>query len=252
MAKWQKIPLKEAKQHKLYGIRGWLAALAIPIILQGLISFLIIYSVLSKKTEVAGMPLSELLSIDEPHITFVKLVVGYQILTTIIILFAFLTKTSGFRALFTWTNIAYFPYVFVAGYNNEFDGVMDILLQEFFPWILTCAIFVTYVQLSKRVRVTYERSIRSDEVREVLDESIWALAITEFDGDSRHPGLWAKSLAHANGDESVAKASYLKQRAIEVLQEQERKALKPGCFAPIIHTIVIFIIVAILLSLFAK
>lgn len=57
----------------------------------------------------------------------------------------------------------------------------------------------------------------------VTDEDIWAQALDEFEGSSRHPGLWAKAFADAQGDERLAKANYLSQRASEMLHGQERE-----------------------------
>lgn len=51
------------------------------------------------------------------------------------------------------------------------------------------------------------------------EESLWALAMSEFNGLNRRPGLWAQSLAGANGDESKAQAAYLKARYDELAGE---------------------------------
>ena len=66
------------------------------------------------------------------------------------------------------------------------------------------------------------------------DESLWALALSEFNGLNRRPGLWAQSLANAGGDESKAQAAYLKARydelaerhvRVKVLEQAEAEAL---------------------------
>ena len=54
------------------------------------------------------------------------------------------------------------------------------------------------------------------------DESLWALALSEFNGLNRRPGLWAQSLAGANGDESKAQAAYLKARYDELAGQHVR------------------------------
>ncbi|MBK6867896.1 MAG: hypothetical protein IPG98_08225 [Burkholderiales bacterium] len=51
------------------------------------------------------------------------------------------------------------------------------------------------------------------------EESLWALALSEFNGLNRRPGLWAQVLAGANGDESKAQAAYLKARYDELVDE---------------------------------
>lgn len=48
------------------------------------------------------------------------------------------------------------------------------------------------------------------------DETLWAQAVSEFDGPDRRPGLYAKALAHTAGDHDRAKAYYLKARVAEL------------------------------------
>lgn len=55
----------------------------------------------------------------------------------------------------------------------------------------------------------------------VPPEHIWSAAISEFDGPSRRPGLWARAFAEAQGNEPAAKANYLRYRASELWQEHE-------------------------------
>lgn len=62
-------------------------------------------------------------------------------------------------------------------------------------------------------------------------EEFWATALSEFEGTSRRPGLWARVFAEAQGIEAVAKAAYLRDRASELayeyqlrFAEQERQA----------------------------
>jgi hypothetical protein len=47
-------------------------------------------------------------------------------------------------------------------------------------------------------------------------EDIWAKALAEYQGSDRKPGLWAKSFAEADGNESLAQATYLKTRAAQL------------------------------------
>lgn len=57
------------------------------------------------------------------------------------------------------------------------------------------------------------------------DERLWASALAEFDSKSRRAGLWAKAFAEANGDESLAKASYLRARVVELQEVRRRLAM---------------------------
>jgi len=47
-------------------------------------------------------------------------------------------------------------------------------------------------------------------------EDDWASALHEFEGANRRHGLWAKFFAESNGDEAIAKASYLRHRTSEM------------------------------------
>lgn len=54
-----------------------------------------------------------------------------------------------------------------------------------------------------------------------LTEEFWAAALSEFEGPSRRPGLWARAFADAQGNEAVAKATYLRDRASELAHEHQ-------------------------------
>lgn len=53
------------------------------------------------------------------------------------------------------------------------------------------------------------------------EEEFWATAAEEVDGRARRVGLWAKAFAEAQGNEAVAKASYLKWRVQQLQHEDE-------------------------------
>lgn len=50
-------------------------------------------------------------------------------------------------------------------------------------------------------------------------EQFWAAAIADFDGPAHRPGLWARAFAEAQGNESAAKANYLRYCAAELQRE---------------------------------
>lgn len=56
-----------------------------------------------------------------------------------------------------------------------------------------------------------------------LTEEFWAAALAEFEGTSRRPGLWARAFADAQGNEAVAKATYLRDRASELAHEHQSR-----------------------------
>ncbi len=58
-------------------------------------------------------------------------------------------------------------------------------------------------------------------------EEFWALALQECDSHSMKPGVWAKAYADANGDEKIAKATYIRLRASQLQDayiESQRRA----------------------------
>jgi hypothetical protein len=68
-------------------------------------------------------------------------------------------------------------------------------------------------------------------VKELLIEPAledWNTAMEEYEGESRNKGLWAKLFAASNGNESEAKAQYLKIRASHISEEnrQSQKSYK--------------------------
>lgn len=54
----------------------------------------------------------------------------------------------------------------------------------------------------------------------VNEEELWEQALLECDGDGRKQGLWAKCFASANGNESVAKATYMRERVQQLQKER--------------------------------
>ena len=58
------------------------------------------------------------------------------------------------------------------------------------------------------------------EINEAMQEDdFWAQALEEFEGGHKKPGVWAKFYAEFEGNESQAKAKYLKYRAEQLYQE---------------------------------
>ena len=53
------------------------------------------------------------------------------------------------------------------------------------------------------------------------EEELWALALSEYEGNGRRPGLWAKVFAENGGSEAAAQAAYLGVRFAELNMEQQ-------------------------------
>lgn len=54
-------------------------------------------------------------------------------------------------------------------------------------------------------------------------EQLWAIALAEFEGTSRRPGVWARVFAEAQGNEALAKANYLKSRFDDMSKAEEER-----------------------------
>lgn len=253
---WKPISAVDATKHPLYGVKNWLAVFAFGILL----GFLRDIAALDAEALKAGMSLSALLSIDHPAITFSKIGLAVDTAVLVVIYWLLFTKHPKFRLTATWLLLGAFPVVVVLGLLRPFDGLGEAVAMSLFPWAISCAVWVTYLNRSRRVRVTFEHLVRPDEsslpvvaqhdppfikassLNPALrhadapiaalphtrtnpthsDESLWARALAELEGQGRRPGLWARSFSAARGDEAVAKASYLGARVLEL--EGERQA----------------------------
>jgi hypothetical protein len=130
----------------------------------------------------------------------------------------------------TVMNAIVLPYFFL-GLNM--DQVVSGVLLTIFSFFVALG-YTQYLSKSKRVQDTFGISVqelqvgtessattsavKSSPTQNVIsdDESLWAHAICEFEGEGRRVGLWAKSFSHADGNEAQAKAQYLKLRVAEL------------------------------------
>ena len=200
----------------------------------------------------AGLTITELLAIDHPAIAFAKVSLWLNAGIVSVIYWALLTKNPKFRLIASGLLLASWPMGALIGAAYPFDGLGVALGLSIFPWAISCGVWVTYLNRSKRVRVTFENEIliessgasivptrdlspgtpghartepqtavthmnTRDEAPE--EEQFWSAALGEVEGPSRRPGLWARSFSEAEGDEARAKAKYLAYRASELERE---------------------------------
>lgn len=152
---WRSISAEEAKQHKLYGVGGWLALFAFSLFAGFLGDFGAINSVALKN----GMSVSKFLSVDLPGILFIKIALMIGFLKVISIYALLFSKHPGFRTASTYILIGYLPALLLVGAFTPFPGLGEFFVLTLVPWIASCAVWVTYLQRSERVRVTFEHTI---------------------------------------------------------------------------------------------
>jgi hypothetical protein len=158
---WQLVSPETAKAHPLYGIKGWLLLFAAGNLL-GLLAFI---GSVRREAFIANMSELEFLAIDHPAITFLKVALALNTVGTAIIYWLLFTKHQKFRAVATWLLLGVFPAIVLLGFLNPFDGLGNMIATTLFPWAISCAVWVTYLQKSERVRVTFEHCLKQDEIQ---------------------------------------------------------------------------------------
>lgn len=220
---WSKIPESEAKKHPLYGVSGWLLLFAVLLPL----SPLALLGTLRGEAQALGMGLGELLAVDHPAITHVQVSLGVQTASVFIVLWLLVQKSPAFRVVSSWLLLGSFPVVMLAGMVNPFDGQFQGLAQAAISWAVSSAVWVTYLQRSQRVRVTFEHRVRTTQLDEqpaaspslpipnaapfILAETPTAAAVFQVDApgaasligsiDGASEEYWAQALQEVEGAE---------------------------------------------------
>jgi len=153
--RWQRISLEEAQDHPLYGIGGWLLVFSIGLVL----GFLKEVGSLQGEARNAGMSLGELLAVVHPAITFAKIAFSLQALLVVVIFWLMFAKHASFRNAVSALILASWPVVALVGMAQPFPGLGKALAESLIVWVVSSAVWVTYLQRSKRVRVTFEQSV---------------------------------------------------------------------------------------------
>jgi hypothetical protein len=156
--KWIAVSAEEASHHPLYGVRNWLAVFAFGVLL----GFLRDVAELNSVALDAGFKLSELLSLNHPLITFTKISLVTEALAVAVIYWALFTKHRKFRVIASSVLVGLWPAIALIGTATQFDGLGEVLVLSLLSWLPGCAVWVTYLQRSRRVRVTFEHSVRME------------------------------------------------------------------------------------------
>ena len=156
---WKSISVDEAKESSLYGVGGWLVVFAISVFFGLIVAIGTLHSEANK----ADSSLSDFLTIDHPAITFIKGVLLVHMFSVAAIYWLLLTKHQRFRIAASCLLLAAWPVTACIGLINTFSGAGVAIGSSFLPWAISCAVWVSYLNLSRRVRVTFEHLIPEGE-----------------------------------------------------------------------------------------
>jgi hypothetical protein len=186
-SQWHKISIEQAELHPLYGVKNWVLVFAFGILIGGLMEM----SALSGEAYRAGMTLQKILSIEHPTITFIKLTLTLRAVSIGIIYWLLFSKSQSFRKISSFILLVSWPLIALFGALSPFDGLTETLGCSFLLWLVSCGVWVTYLQKSRRVRVTFEQCIRLEVVNSLVDKfhsgPIHTTKTAELHGDTTHP-----------------------------------------------------------------
>ena len=152
---WQKVPIDQAQRHPLYGVGGWLLVFAFGLLL----SFMKEVGAVRAEAYKAGLTIGDLLSLDDPAVSYLKLAFGLQFLIVVGIYWLLFFKHPSFRKVTIGLLLGSWPAATLLGLIHPFPGLGGALGLGFLSWVFSCAVWVTYLQRSQRVRVTFEHRI---------------------------------------------------------------------------------------------
>ena len=158
MANWRTVSEEEAKQHKLYGVKGWLLFFGISIVL----TFFKELGSINIEAHKAGLTLGQFLSLDHPGISFVKGILIYEAFIASSIICMMIAKASFFRITSFFLMLSVFPVVVVLAAVTGFTEAGSAIGKGFIEWVLYCAVWGLYLFLSKRVHVTFKNKVKVD------------------------------------------------------------------------------------------
>lgn len=159
---WQRVSPETAKAHPLYGIKGWLLVFAI----SNLLGFLAILGSVRNEAFDAGMSELELLAISHPNVTNLKLTLFFTLTSFAIRCYLLFSKHPQFRKFVSILLFLDWPIAVCMALMTGSVGVVGSLFAvPMVSWVISCAVWITYLQKSRRVRVTFENCIKDNEVQ---------------------------------------------------------------------------------------
>jgi hypothetical protein len=168
---WKKLTPDEAKAHPLYGLQGWLLVFISAVILGCLREVWVVMS----EARAAGVTLAELLGVDHPLMSFTKSMLLMNFASVAIICWALVAKHTYFRFIASGLLLASWPMTVAIGVAFPFPGLGKVIAVNFLGWLIVCGFFVSYLNLSRRVRVTFEHKISERKPATAIATSASAL-----------------------------------------------------------------------------
>lgn len=221
---WVYVGPERAKQHKLYGPKNWLAVFA----------FGLIFGPLREWGEAMGvareygLTLGELLTESPTFDTFFTLVMATHLVINGTLLWMMFTKHPKFRIFGSAGLLASYPLWCLWALVSGFSEAGKSLGLAIFPWLVGCAVWVTYLNTSRRVRVTYEHQVRASELDEEelseLSAKVTAPASGSVPMPTPAPVLFKQATPAMQPDRGVSTSEEdLWERALAEFEGPERR-----------------------------
>ena len=159
-AKWREVTPEEAKGHPLYGVKGWLLVFGVGQLLQCLLG----WGNVATAARVAGLTIADAMNLDVPEVTALKAALMVSTAQAVCIIGLMWAKARNFRVFSSVVLFVSWPLLALVVFSGNTSGVVvQALAKSLFQWVFFCAVWVTYLNRSRRVRVTFENQVRVDE-----------------------------------------------------------------------------------------
>ena len=95
-------------------------------------------------------------------IVFLKLVLTVNVPVVVLFYWLLFSKNPNFRMVSMCVLLGEWPVIALISIWYPFPGMVDPLALGFLQWVMFCAIWVSYLQRSRRVRVTVEHMVKEN------------------------------------------------------------------------------------------
>ena len=156
--KWMRVPPQEAINHPLYGNRGLIITFMAFIIL---VPTQATYSFIAEWNDHSALPFVEAFSTENAKWIYMRTNAIVSIIVACVILTLVFLKSSKLRAWAIACLVWGWPMTKFFGLTDPVSPqVNSAVVNAFLVWFLACIMWGPYLHFSKRVRVTFEHSVR--------------------------------------------------------------------------------------------